>query len=31
LQELASVTRLQPDRPSPPHSHLNHEQLSFTF
>lgn len=31
LQELASVTRLQPDRPSAPHSHLNHEQLSFTF
>ena len=31
LQELASVTRLQPDRTSAPHSPLNHEQLSFTF
>src|SRR5262245_18194843 len=31
LQELASVTKLQPDRPSVRHSHLHHEQLSFTF
>lgn len=33
LQELGSVTRLQPDRPTPSLSRqcLNHEQLSFTF
>ena len=31
LQEVGSVTRLQPDRSSVPHSHLKHEQLSFTF
>ena len=31
LQELASVARLQPNRSSAPHSHLHHEQLSFTF
>ena len=31
LQELASVTGLQPDRTSVPRSHLQPEQLSFTF
>ena len=31
LQEVASVTKLQPNRSSAPHSHLHHEQLSFTF